>query len=455
MNAPGPSRPDAPTVGSPEPAQSALSALSWGLYPTARQRLLPIADRRQALPAFEGTALPYGNGRSYGDSCLNPDGSLLQTRGLDRYIDFDPASGVLRCEAGVTLAEIIAMALPRGWFPPVTPGTRHVTVGGAVANDVHGKNHHVAGNFGHHVMRLELLRSDGSREILHPSTQGGRFEATVGGLGLTGLITWVELQLKRVPGPWLETESIRFDGLDDFFALSTQSAGSHEYTVAWIDCLARGRSLGRGHFIRADHAPGDPDSPTAVANKRRSMPFTPPVSLVNRLSLGPFNWLYYHRQRARRKRALSHYGPYFYPLDGIGHWNRMYGPRGFLQHQCVLPPATARDGIAELLREISRSGSGSFLAVLKEFGGLPSRGLLSFPRPGSTLALDFPNNGPDVFALLDRLDTIVAHAGGAVYPAKDARMSGALFRNAYPRWREFQTHIDPRFSSGFWRRVME
>ncbi len=397
--------------------------------------------------------MPYGVGRSYGDSCLNPGGTLLQTSSLDHFIAFDPASGNLRCEAGVTLAEIIALALPQGWFLPVTPGTRHVTVGGAIANDVHGKNHHFTGSFGHHVSRFELLRSDGSRRQLRAGDPSGLFEATIGGLGLTGLITWAELQLRRVPGPWIETESIRFEALDDFFALSKESSPRFEYTVAWIDCLASGTKLGRGHFLRGDHAPGNASASTPSSSTRRNIPFVPPFSLVNGITLRPFNTLYYWRQPARRRRFFSHYQTYFYPLDGIGHWNRMYGPRGFLQHQCVLPPASARDAAAELLTEIARSGRGSFLAVLKEFGDRRSTGMLSFPRPGTTLALDFPNDGDGAFRLLDRLDCIVNAAGGAIYPAKDARMSAQTFRNGYPRWRDFSRFVDPRFSSGFWRRV--
>lgn len=434
---------------------SAARGQSWGRYPRVQQTLLALGDRAANLPSVTDTLLPHGNGRSYGDSCLNPGGTLLMTRPLDRFIGFDPASGVLRCEAGVTLAEIIELALPAGWFLPVTPGTRYATVGGAIGNDVHGKNHHRAGSFGHHVRCLELLRSDGARHLLDPRDDSGLFAATVGGLGLTGLVTWAELQLRRVPGPWIETESIRFDGLDDFFALSRESAADFEYTVAWIDCLAKGRQLGRGHFLRGDHAPGNAQAATPSASPRRSMPLVPPVSLVNRLTLRPFNTLYYWRQPARRQRHVSHYQSYFYPLDGINHWNRMYGPQGFLQHQCVLPPEHARDATAALLSEISRSGRGSFLAVLKEFGNRPSPGLLSFPRPGTTLALDFANDGPGVFRMLERLDAIVAEAGGAVYAAKDARMSGALFRQAYPQWQHFSRFIDPRFSSGFWRRVME
>lgn len=427
---------------------------SWGLYPRARQRLVPVCSRERALPIAEGDVLPYGNGRSYGDSCLNPGGTLLQMRGLDRFIRFDPESGVLRCEAGVTLAQIVALALPRGWFLPVTPGTRHATLGGAIANDVHGKNHHGVGSFGHHLRCFELLRSDGSRRLCVPGDEW--FAATVGGLGLTGAVVWAELQLRRVSGPLLDVESIRFGGLEDFFALSSESSRSHEYTVAWVDCLARGGALGRGHFLRAEHA----DAANGGAGFepkpfRLKVPFTPPISLVNRLSLRPFNWLYYHRQRAPRRRGLVPYDAYFYPLDRIGDWNRLYGPRGFLQHQCVLPPGAARDGLAAMLREISRSGRGSFLAVLKEFGHMPAAGMLSFARAGTTLALDFPNEGRQTFALLDRLDSIVKAAGGALYPAKDARMSAEAFRAGYPQWQEFQRFVDPRFSSGFWRRVME
>lgn len=284
---------------------------SWGRYPSAQQTLLPINDRAASLPRFDGLALPHGNGRSYGDSCLNPDGVLLCARGLDRFIAFDPASGVLRCEAGVTLNEIIELVLPQGWFLPVTPGTRYVTVAGAIANDVHGKNHHRTGNFGHHVRAFELLRSDGERRVCMPNDADHWFAATVGGLGLTGLITWAEIQLRRVGSPTLEAENIRFDSLDEFFELSKASAGSHEYSVAWIDCLASGTARGRGHFTRADHCTGlaqeRPKSPGAGL----SMPVTPPISLVNKLSLRPFNALYYWRQPAPRKRFVSHLLPFF------------------------------------------------------------------------------------------------------------------------------------------------
>jgi len=428
---------------------------SWGRYPRASHAIAGVTNRHAPLPAFEGTALPHGNGRSYGDSCLNPGGTLLATRGLDRFIAFDPATGELRCEAGVLLGEILEQVVPQGWFVPVSPGTRHVTIGGAIANDVHGKNHHAAGSFGHHVECFELLRSDGSRVLCRRGNPDGLFEATVGGLGLTGVITWAQIRLRRIHSPWMEVETVRFGSLAEFFPLSAASAVDHEYTVAWIDCLARGASLGRGLFMRANHAPACPERRPAAPRERLGMPVTPPFSLVNRLTLRPFNTLYYQRQQATSRREVVHYAPYFYPLDGIRDWNRMYGPRGFLQYQCVLPPDAARDGIAELMREISASGSGSFLAVLKEFGTRESLGLMSFPRPGTTLALDFPNDGASVFTLLERLDRIVDAANGAVYPAKDARLGGDSFRRAFPRWEQFTAFVDPRFSSGFWRRVME
>jgi FAD/FMN-containing dehydrogenase len=427
------------------------AAQSWGLYPRVRQQLLALHDRSAPLPPAEGALLPRGNGRSYGDSCLNPDGTLLAARGLDRFIAFDGGSGLLRCEAGVLLSEILALAVPRGWFLPVTPGTQLVTVGGAIANDVHGKNHHAQGSFGDHLLGFELLRSDGSRRWCSPAENADWFQASVGGLGLTGLVTWAELRLMRVPGAAMAGETLRFSGLDEFFELSHASDGSHEYTVAWIDCLASGASLGRGLFMRGGHAAGAVAEPPALSPLR--MPFTPPLPLVNGLSLRAFNTLYYGLPR--RSPWRLHYRPFLYPLDAIRDWNRMYGPAGFLQYQCVVPPAVAPQAVRELLQRIARSGQGSFLSVLKLFGERAAPGLLSFARPGATLALDFPNRGAATFGLLEQLDQVVAQAGGAVYPAKDARMSGASFRRYFPAWERFRAYVDPRFSSGFWRRVME
>lgn len=428
---------------------------SWGRYPRTQQELTTISDRHRALPVQARPALPYGNGRSYGDSCLNDRGVLLHTRGLDRFIAFDPATGLLTCEAGVLFSEILALVVPQGWFLPVTPGTRFVTVGGAIANDVHGKNHHRAGSMGHHVLAFELLRTTGERLVCTPEQNAPWFAATVGGLGLTGLITWATIQLRRIAGPWMSGESLRFRSLGEFFELSAASDRDYEYTVAWIDCASKGAALGRGLFSRANHAPAHPDQRPHAPGRRLSVPVIPPFSLINPLSLKLFNQLYYHRQRREVVRATTHYEPFFYPLDGIRDWNRIYGPRGFLQYQCVVPPEHAPQAMAELAGLISASGGGSFLAVLKQFGSIPARGMLSFPRPGATLALDFPNTGKATFELLERLDRIVESTGGAVYPAKDARMSGAHFRQYFPRWNEFREFIDPGLSSSFWRRVME
>ena len=422
---------------------------SWGRYPRAQQRIAPLHWRDEALPRSEGSMLPYGNGRSYGDVCLNDGGTLLAARGLDRYIDFDAERGILRCEAGVLFSEILDLIVPRGWFLPVTPGTRYVTVGGAIANDVHGKNHHRAGTFGEHVLRFELLGSDGSRRECSHTQNPDLYAATIAGLGLTGLVTWAEFSLQRIAGPWMATDTRRFGNLDEFFAFSTEAESGHDYAVAWVDCAAR-KSLGRGVLISANHAPAGVSARTPRKGLL-AVPFTPPISLVNSLSLSAFNELYFNR--ARTGASIDHYASYFYPLDAIGEWNRIYGPRGFLQYQCVVPPANARETTNALLERIAASRSGSFLSVLKVFADRPPAGLLSFARAGTTLALDFPNNGAETFSLLDRLDDIVAAAGGAVYPAKDARMPGERFRAYFPRWQDMLAHIDPRFSSGFWRRV--
>lgn len=426
---------------------------SWGRYPKVAQQAYRV-DWRDETPPWDdfggGPVLPFGNGRSYGDSCLNNGGTLLDTRGLDRLISFDPSTGLLRCEAGVLLSEILAFAVPRGWFLPVTPGTQYVTVGGAIANDVHGKNHHRAGTFGCHVTQFELIHSDGTRRLCSPDQQTEWFAATLGGLGLTGLILWAEIRLKRITGPAISSETIKYTHLSDFFALSAASDQDYEYTVAWVDCLARGKHLGRGLFSRGNHA-GASATKTRPARKLR-IPFDPPLPLVNPPLVKAFNFIYY-QPRAQHSHHTSHYEPFFYPLDKILNWNRIYGAPGFMQYQCVVPSASGQDATTELLGRIAAANTGSFLAVLKQFGNQPSPGLLSFPRPGVTLALDFSNQGAKTLALLESLDEVVRQAGGAVYPAKDARMSETSFKHYYPQWQQLIPYIDPHFSSSFWRRV--
>jgi FAD/FMN-containing dehydrogenase len=429
---------------------------SWGNVIRAEHTVFTLPGHNGPFPdiAPSSSFLPYGNGRSYGDSCLNAGAALVKTRSLDRFMAFDPERGTLTCECGVLLDEILRLVMPQGWFVPVTPGTRFVTVGGAIANDVHGKNHHRAGTFSQHVTRLELLRSDGQRLMCSPDENADWYAATIGGLGLTGIITWAQIRLRRIASPLMDVETIRFTNLDEFLALCAASDRDYEYTVAWVDCLGRGKQLGRGLLQRANHASADAVR-SAKGSRQINIPVTPPFSLVNPLSLRLFNTAYYHRQFGARKRSLGSFESFFYPLDGILHWNRLYGPRGLYQYQCVLPGIEGRDATAALLESIACSGQGSFLAVLKVFGNVASTGMLSFPREGITLALDFPNRGAALERLFRDLDAIVASAGGRLYPAKDGRMPGKLFRSGYPRWAEFSRYIDPHGSSNFWRRVMQ
>jgi len=432
-----------------------VSCQSWGRTKKADQKVVPIFWRDDPFPGTEGkSALPFGNGRSYGDSCLNDGGFLLDVRKLDRFLSFDRTTGILRCEAGVLLSDILSFSVPQGWFLPVTPGTKYVTVGGAIANDVHGKNHHRSGTFGCHVLRFEILRSDDSRILCSPYENRDFFSATIGGLGLTGVILWAEIALKPIASPLIRSETIRFGDLSEFFILSEESDRDYEYTVSWIDCLGQGKSLGRGLFMRGNHASPLVSSPGSCSSRKvRNFPVALPFSMVNALTLRVFNTVYYRKQVRKHSEKLGPYDPFFYPLDGIGCWNRMYGRKGFYQYQCVIPEDREGTAVRRLLSAIARSGEGSFLAVLKHFGNLSSPGLLSFPRPGITLALDFPNRGEKTLSLFNRLDEIVASSGGAVYPAKDARMSGKSFRRFFPKWEEFLRFKDPGLSSDFWRRV--
>lgn len=428
---------------------------SWGRYPEAvHSRVIPLVWRSDlpALDRLPEPVLPFAYGRSYGDSCLNDGAALLDVAGLDRLIVFDDQHGILRCEAGVTLAQILAFSVPRGWFPAVVPGTRWVSVGGAIANDIHGKNHHREGTFGAHVVRFELLRSSGERLLCSPTENPRLFHATIGGLGLTGVILWAELRLRRVPGAGIRQERIRFRSLDEFFELAEDDA-RFEYTVAWVDCLVRGQQLGRGVYIRGDHTTWAGGLPDPVSEARLTVPCNAPEVLLNRATLRAFNQAYYFRQTRRRSQSIIPFLPFFFPLDGIGDWTKLYGRRGFLQYQCVVPDGPGGGATRILLRRISQSDQPAALTVLKRFGSSRSPGLMSFPRPGLTLAVDFAFRGEPTLRLLETLDAIVADVGGAVYPAKDARMSPQSFRRFFPAWTEFAEHVDPRFSSSFWRRV--
>jgi FAD/FMN-containing dehydrogenase len=427
---------------------------SWGRYPkSVPARVLPLSWTSDIpdLSRLPRPILPYGKGRSYGDCCLNDGGTLLDVSGLDRFILFEPETGVLRCEAGVTLKAVLDLILPKNWFLPVTPGTQFVTIGGAIANDVHGKNHHQAGSFGCHLLSFELLRSDKGKVLCSRECNRDLFEATIGGLGLTGLILWAEFQLKRVSGPWIDCEKFRFETLDEFFELSSSSDKDYEYTVAWLDCMSTGNKRRRGIFLRGNHST-IPMKNSAGRPTSALTGFYAPESLISRPTVKAFNWLYLLSQGRSSKHSTIHFGTFFYPLDRIAEWNRFYGKRGFLQYQ-FLVPYERKEGMTEILELTAASREVCTLSVLKVFGTTQSPGWLSFPRPGVTLTLDFPFQGESTLLLCEQFDQVVRKLGGAVYPAKDARMSSESFRRYFPRWTEFSNFIDPCFGSDFWRRV--
>ncbi len=443
-----------PRVSPVKVSTESITPASWGRLFHTKAQVRPWHWTSSPPPWGAKPALAYGLGRSYGDSCLNDGGILVPMRSLNHLIAFDANTGELTCEAGITLDEILHFAVPRGWFLPVVPGTKFVTVGGAIANDIHGKNHHQAGTFGRHVVSLELARSDGRRRFCSQTNESELFQATIGGMGLTGLIAKATIRLRPITSAMMETVSRRFENLEGFFEIAATTDKDFEYTVAWVDCLARGKKLGRGIFLAGNHAetakPGElsPHKPPLAR-----LPFDFPDFALNRWSVGAFNELYFHKQWSDVKQARVHYDPFFFPLDAIHDWNRLYGKRGFFQYQSVVPFRDGRAVTAAMLERISRSGQASFLAVLKLFGDPRSPGRMSFPRPGVTLALDFPNRGEATARLFADLDAIVREAGGALYPAKDAHMGGEDFRRFYPQWEAFSRLMDPACSSSFWRRV--
>lgn len=398
------------------------------------------------------SVLPFGNGRSYGDSCLNTGGMLADMRGMNRILSFDPATGVVEAEAGTMLHEIIAHAAPYGFFPAVVPGTQLVTLGGAIANDIHGKNHHRRGTFGRHVEALTLLTSVGRIRRASRSVSPDLFAATVGGMGLTGLILSASVRLMRVPSLDVDQKTTPFRELAEYFDMAAAADRDNEYAVAWIDQLADGRDAGRGLLITGNHAQYGARS-AAWPAVRLSVPFQPPVNLLSRPFLRAFNAAYHWKKGRAQGIHKTGHASFFFPLDGVGNWNRLYGPRGLFQHQSVAPQSEARKVIPALLSAARDAGQGSFLTVLKRFGALPSPGVLSFPRAGYTLTLDFPNRGKETLALLERLDRITVDAGGAVNPYKDARMGADVFAASFPNWRRLEAFRDPAFMSDFWRRT--
>ncbi len=391
---------------------------------------------REATPG--AGLIAHGAGRAYGDAALNTQGRVMLTRRLDRLLDFDAETGLLEAEPGVTFADLLSVFLPRGWLAPASPGTAFATLGGAVANDIHGKNHDRMGSFGDHLAWIDLLLSSGEVVRIGETERPELFRATIGGLGLTGVIVGLGLKLMRVPSPAVRVRERRCGDLDAFLGALGEARDRASYSVGWIDGLAKGSQLGRGLLEEAEPAPDA--IVEARPERRRRVPVDAPGIALSPLTVGLFNAAYYRRVPARGRERILPYGRFLYPLDAIGDWNRIYGRRGFYQFQCVLPDASAPQGLRRLLEEISAAGRASFLAVLKTLGG-EGRGYLSFPMRGFTLALDFPRR-PGVEALLTNLERLTLDHGGRVYLAKDAVLSPAGFRAMYPRLAEFQAVLD-------------
>jgi FAD/FMN-containing dehydrogenase len=423
----------------------------WGNYPKLDCRVYfqrRIDDLQELLGTASSSLIARGLGRSYGDSAVNSDGVLLQ-RTRDRFLSFDVNSGCITCEA-VSLEEIIQVALPKGWFLPTTPGTKFVTVGGAIAADVHGKNHHRDGTWGQYVRRFSLMVAEGAILECSPEENAEVFWATVGGMGLTGIILEATLQLTRVPSAYVDVHQRRAGNLGELFDLFLETDEQYKYSVAWIDCLSQGSKLGRSVLLLGNDASAELvqnsgiRQPFVLPGKRsKSIPLQLPGLAMNKLAIKAFNGLYYRRHGD--KQLLVDFDSYFYPLDSVHHWNRIYGKRGFVQYQALFPRKWSQEAMTRLLEIISKSGQASFLAVLKS-SGAANQGLLSYLFDGHTLALDFPYRGEKTDRLCRQLDEVMLEFNGRVYLAKDALVSAETFSQMYPQleaFKRFKKRLDP------------
>ncbi|MEM8791661.1 MAG: FAD-binding oxidoreductase [Pseudomonadota bacterium] len=421
----------------------------WGRAPRAVCEVLQPRDKAELVAAVTaGKLIPRGAGRAYGDAALQPE-RTVSMRHLNRLLAFDPETGALEAEAGLMLSDLLDVFVPRGWFPPVTPGSKFVTLGGMVAADVHGKNHHHAGSFGHHLDWVEVMGSDGKTRIAKPNSR--LFKSTVGGMGLTGVVTRVALKLRKIETGWIKQESVVARNLGEAMD-ALEDGESYDYSVAWIDCLASGDAFGRSiiylgeHATQADIDYRQTDDPFPKARKMRNIPMDAPNWLLNRTTARLFNAVYYRAGVRGEGERIIDWDKYFYPLDAIGGWNRLYGKRGFAQYQCAIPLEAAEAGLRQVIGEIGRGSEGAFLGVLKRFG--PGRGTgISFPIEGYTLALDFPMSSR-ALDLMDRLDRIVEDHGGRLYLAKDNRMRPNLMKIGYGKGlTEFAKQRDEAFAS--------
>ncbi|MFI6939398.1 FAD-binding protein [Streptomyces sp. NPDC050418] len=448
-----------------EPTADAVSVTGWGRTAPTTARMVRPRSYEEAAEAVRSCGarggIARGLGRAYGDAAQNAGGAVLDMTALDRIRSIDAEAGVVVCDAGVSLHRLMEVLLPLGWFVPVTPGTRYVTVGGAIGADIHGKNHHVSGSFSRHVAALDLLTADGSVRTVRRGEP--LFDATAGGMGLTGVILAATVELLPVQTSLMSVDTERATDLDDLMARLTATDHRYRYSVAWIDLLARGAATGRSVLTRGDHAPLDA---LPVRARRAPLAFRPgrlpaapsfvPEGLLGKATVGLFNELWYRKAPRARRGELQKLSTFFHPLDGVPHWNRIYGRGGFVQYQFVVGYGQ-EDALRRIVGRISMRGCPSFLAVLKRFGdGDP--GWLSFPAPGWTLALDIPANLPGLAAFLDELDELVAAAGGRIYLAKDARLRPELLDTMYPRlgaFRALREELDPQgvFRSDLSRRL--
>jgi len=424
-----------------------MNLLSWGRYPKIKNTVFCYKNKETLKSIIKNyiDLIPYGNGRSYGDSALSQN--IIQLKNHNYFISFNEKTGLLHLESGVLLSEILDIFIPKGWFLEITPGTKLITIGGAIASDVHGKNHHQSGCFSESIHEFEIMLMDGEIVTCSKEKNPELFKATCGGMGLTGIILNAKIYLKKINSQYIAQTTIKTKNLKDTFE-AFETYKDEPYSVAWIDCLAKGETLGKsllmvGHFKN--------DNNLNYSSKRQfSIPFTFPSFALNKFSVKTFNWLYYHKVRHHISKQTVDIDTFFYPLDSIGEWNRIYGKNGFTQYQFILPKKTSYAGLEEILHTISKSGKGSFLAVLKLYGKANSN-WLSFPMEGYSLALDFKIE-KGLFDLLDSLDKIVVKYNGRIYLTKDVRVQKEIFEQGYPNIKLFREYrkinkLDTKFQS--------
>ena len=404
---------------------------SWGNYPKIKLNSY-LFDKRKKSKNFKPNIIAYGNGRSYGDSCLSDN--VVEVRKHNHFLSFDSEKGILIAQSGALLEDIINLILPYGWFLKVVPGTKKITIGGAIASDIHGKNHHLDGCFSESVNAFKLLMPNGETIICSRTQNQELFRASCGGMGLTGIITEAELKLKKVKSSLINQTILKSKNLEDTFKIF-ENIKSERYSVAWIDCLSKGKQLGKGHIIYGDFA-DDQDFNISIKNKF-NIPFFFPSFALNKWSVKAFNFLYYNRIFKNKTQSKISFDSFFFPLDSINNWNRIYGKNGFTQYQFILPLDTSLEGMRKILTTISDSGKGSFLAVLKLYGK-ENENYLSFPIEGYSLALDFKIE-KGLFELLDQLDKIVVEFGGRIYLSKDVRVKKEIFEQGYDKLETFKS----------------